>query len=492
MLRPGFLGLLSDWVAHFIDIHPPDLEAAMESFDLQSKLKQEEDAEKLGALFSEWLVFDHASGAFGGMTGLTYFCSRNPLGLPEKETTAYKALLDFKVGYFEVMSVRPAQSVELRDMEGTLYDVVDINSSMDLTAGETIWTRIAQINGIYHMVGSQVLRPPFTYSPGMKKVIQGWGKNAVDAKSVAALVYDKAPAETKDEYGGREHMPEADAAKKFDDALHGAGMQEMISGATVKKWTNNERKFAIGFPMKTVFFLLPEQLEEKRRDAVLSTLQTYLINLPRRALKGKTPLQASAEQQPKERHLDIDMYSYEDYAADVRGANELMPKDPKQAYAAYERLIKRLLDEKVPMVTAFRIFCNAGVCLLQSSEGTDPLGIELIHAALRLNPLYDFGIRQKEQHIDWLYDMSNVPRGERKIAQDLLAWAEAEGARRYRRTAFRKYEKFLEEAGISLKYKTVTTSTAWRTGEDGEVIKIGRNEPCYCGSGKKFKRCCGK
>ena len=21
--------------------------------------------------------------------------------------------------------------------------------------------------------------------------------------------------------------------------------------------------------------------------------------------------------------------------------------------------------------------------------------------------------------------------------------------------------------------------------------KIGRNEPCYCGSGKKFKHCCG-
>ena len=24
-----------------------------------------------------------------------------------------------------------------------------------------------------------------------------------------------------------------------------------------------------------------------------------------------------------------------------------------------------------------------------------------------------------------------------------------------------------------------------------EVIKIGRNEPCTCGSGKKFKKCCG-
>ena len=25
-----------------------------------------------------------------------------------------------------------------------------------------------------------------------------------------------------------------------------------------------------------------------------------------------------------------------------------------------------------------------------------------------------------------------------------------------------------------------------------DVIKVGRNEPCPCGSGKKFKKCCGK
>ena len=23
-------------------------------------------------------------------------------------------------------------------------------------------------------------------------------------------------------------------------------------------------------------------------------------------------------------------------------------------------------------------------------------------------------------------------------------------------------------------------------------VKIGRNDPCYCGSGKKYKHCCGK
>jgi len=25
-----------------------------------------------------------------------------------------------------------------------------------------------------------------------------------------------------------------------------------------------------------------------------------------------------------------------------------------------------------------------------------------------------------------------------------------------------------------------------------KVVKIGRNEPCPCGSGKKYKKCCGR
>ncbi|MBT4699861.1 MAG: hypothetical protein HOB79_02200, partial [Rhodospirillaceae bacterium] len=28
-------------------------------------------------------------------------------------------------------------------------------------------------------------------------------------------------------------------------------------------------------------------------------------------------------------------------------------------------------------------------------------------------------------------------------------------------------------------------------GEPRRVQKVGRNEPCPCGSGKKFKKCCG-
>ncbi len=25
-----------------------------------------------------------------------------------------------------------------------------------------------------------------------------------------------------------------------------------------------------------------------------------------------------------------------------------------------------------------------------------------------------------------------------------------------------------------------------------EVVQVGRNDPCPCGSGKKYKQCCGK
>ena len=28
--------------------------------------------------------------------------------------------------------------------------------------------------------------------------------------------------------------------------------------------------------------------------------------------------------------------------------------------------------------------------------------------------------------------------------------------------------------------------------EDGSVMKVGRNDPCPCGSGKKYKKCCGR
>ena len=31
-----------------------------------------------------------------------------------------------------------------------------------------------------------------------------------------------------------------------------------------------------------------------------------------------------------------------------------------------------------------------------------------------------------------------------------------------------------------------------RSPEKNTIVKVGRNDPCTCGSGKKYKRCCGR
>jgi len=48
-------------------------------------------------------------------------------------------------------------------------------------------------------------------------------------------------------------------------------------------------------------------------------------------------------------------------------------------------------------------------------------------------------------------------------------------------------DRFLEA------WKKVPGAIEWLKDQSGITIarKIGRNEPCPCGSGKKYKKCCG-
>ncbi len=48
----------------------------------------------------------------------------------------------------------------------------------------------------------------------------------------------------------------------------------------------------------------------------------------------------------------------------------------------------------------------------------------------------------------------------------------------------------LEEENIAREYVCTTYPTHKKVKQYYARIKIGRNEPCLCGSGKKYKRCC--
>lgn len=50
-----------------------------------------------------------------------------------------------------------------------------------------------------------------------------------------------------------------------------------------------------------------------------------------------------------------------------------------------------------------------------------------------------------------------------------------------------KWKEIFSESELKKLYKEQKESTTIRKGK-----KIGRNDPCPCGSGKKYKKCCGK
>ena len=106
------------------------------------------------------------------------------------------------------------------------------------------------------------------------------------------------------------------------------------------------------------------------------------------------------------------------------------------------------------------------------------------------------------QHID---DMSELRQAVR-----LQAYAQVNPLREYQDVGFDKFEtminniehdatKFINRARIqqNLEREEVIKPTGTNSGEaptrrQAVSKKVGRNEPCPCGSGKKYKNCCGK
>lgn len=64
----------------------------------------------------------------------------------------------------------------------------------------------------------------------------------------------------------------------------------------------------------------------------------------------------------------------------------------------------------------------------------------------------------------------------------------------------RVIEKLIEEASVPESERAASMLAqleadmdgGGRSSEKNTAAKVGRNDPCPCGSGKKYKRCCGR
>jgi hypothetical protein len=497
MLKTGFLGTLSDWVSEQTAKDEAVMDAAARKFGLEKLLHTAEEPEKILGLFSEWLVFDYRQDIFNGRTGLQFFIEHNPLALVEQEFSAYKDMLDFEVGLFEVKDIERGKGVTLASIaSGKERFVHDVNASLSLRGTETVWTRIAPIDGLYHGVGSLFLVLPMRMMSGMREAIAGWKKNSFDAREAAK--WASHPPEPE-----RAHEPSSyeESRRRFVSALKKCGMEGFFSLETFAEWVSNEGSHDPLFAARALDCLIPENTEFKATQEMMRYAGEFSNNIPRKTLGGKTPNEAMREriERREEGDWETDMFSKEKYMKTLAKAHEYMKHGEfEKSFKAFEQVIKDLYKEKLPFVSAFRIYANAAVCCFYKDEPL--LGDALLDAALRINPLYEFATRQKERYATTydptlVPDFASLPKKGQKMLQGLLDDMRATGKSMYQHRIFSKYEKFLKELGVSLAYNARVERTVYSFDEDGnptQAPKIGRNDPCLCGSGKKYKKCCGR
>lgn len=502
MLRKNFLRDLSSFVSKAIS-KDEEYFADEFSYFVEGKEPPEDRMleEKIVGLFSEWVVFDRKQKMFNGKTGLEYFLQENSEKLSEDDFRAYGNLLMFEVGLFDVTKVHFGEGVMLVSLKTNKEQYVyDVNASMNLKEGEIIWTRISAIGGLYHMVGSLMVPLSFDIKEGLRDEIRTWKVNSCDAKYFSNILFHNGDASsvglTQENF--QKNMSKSVSGKSgkgtysetkvyFEKILKECKMDAMISVTTFEKWAKGGKLYPFGFATKALFFMLPGDLSSSQREAMINAAMHFGNAIP----KSKTSLIQAASSQSFVVPFEMDLYSHDKYVAYLERVSAYMAKqDFLHARKECEDLISLLLIERVPYFDVFRLYANVGGMLLHENDDKDRhLGEQLCRAALRLNPKYSFAQETLDRYgvIDESY-LATVSPKNRKLAQAVYTLIKDSAKRQYRRTIFAKYEDFLAKIGVSLSYETNVVVTKY---EDGKSHTLGRNDPCYCGSLKKFKKCHG-
>lgn len=101
--------------------------------------------------------------------------------------------------------------------------------------------------------------------------------------------------------------------------------------------------------------------------------------------------------------------------------------------------------------------------------------------------------KNKFEHLDTIVGIAiDAPKFSETNSEDLILmncanWSEEE--KEYYRDLNRDLN-FFETDNLSMQYKTATEFPQEPSTQKERIGKIGRNSPCPCGSGKKYKKCC--
>jgi hypothetical protein len=267
----------------------------------------------------------------------------------------------------------------------------------------------------------------------------------------------------------------------------------------------------------------------------------FYNTVPHNSLKGKSPQQMWEKMMGKSSQLifDITPLGGEKWRPQLEKAHDFMREyDSRKAVDAFEKVFLLLKRESVVNPDIYRFYANAAICYF--NYGQPLFGKAMLAISLLLNPNYDFGQKMERDYKEGKYEMAigegmwvraayglqksikkvkgNLKKplkinkeiinkniiGEIQKKIDEISQKETKSQKKLEKITDQyqwkelmkspslHYYQFIRELGINLKTDNLTKSQITTYNKEGEVVRVGRNEPCVCGSGKKFKKCCGK
>jgi len=494
MLPKGSIGKILQYYSSSQRFEPEIERALIDFFNLNGP----EEIENIGwnetaeGLFNEWFVYDFRLNS--GLTVLQDYCERNPYKLKEYELTLYRDLLATNhFGLFEVKEVWLNQGLKLYDFETKKnYDIQERAATHELKPGYLFHNRIAKINGHWEMVGTNSPVWPVHLGKNIRQVLNKNNKKNLTPKDVNQEINgqkNKKPMEVE--------IDPTQALIRLQNSFESTGLNKFISAQTVSNWVLEKDSLINPTEIiSLVFGLTDNKVEPAVANDLISALQDVYNTTPQKALGDKSPQEKfneNPEHQP-EFNTEITRLGGEKWLKRLKKAHDYMNKhDYYKSARAFENTFTALLEEKTTKPDIYRIYANKAVAHFACSE--EGLGEKMIELALLLNPNYDFAQKLKKKYENGDYDSPiglarRQALGQKKIKGDKVSSKNLFHIpkRVIENDPAVKYYKYIKQLNINFATEQLTTSKLTTF----DQTKIGCNEPCPCGSGKKFKKCCEK
>jgi hypothetical protein len=307
------------------------------------------------------------------------------------------------------------------------------------------------------------------------------------------------------------------AVKNFDGILNRTDLSKFISSDTVVAWmkrADTERNklhfasviniilgLAYGLPQDLVSELL-----EATQHLQIAWREKNPVIVQRNLDNDVGPLHTILE-------IDPDMWR-EQFDEAVQLSHEGRQKD---AYEQYRKSFAILIDKQGVFSDIYRFVYNAAMAVMYTNP---KLARKLAGMSLDINPKYDLALdfvrKFDAGDLDDAIRNANLLQKVQAMEQLLVSkrggWMTEEQAKELRKKQRSARAKFFSNAVERVVSKEITDYVKWLKTlkinfEDGtkttsistynalgEVVhssKLGRNDPCYCGSKKKFKKCHG-